>query len=361
MRPVFALFVGLVFSLAGCDVLFPGEEASDAGQQQHNISSDGGNVDAGPIACVNTFEIDAALPERLSETGLYLDIESKEVHEALWAFTPSFQLWSDDAAKARFIYLPECESIDTSDMDDWSFPVGTRFFKEFKVGEQRIETRLVERTGPGPYDFLYASYLWNDEETEATLASEDGVTAAKGTAHNIPSQASCRRCHGSHEKKGGRPSRALGFSALQLSHSDEGTKLDDLIAGGRLTHPPAAPIQLPGDDVVRAALGYLHANCGTCHNGTSDGVPQTDMNLWFDVDETNLEDTSAYRTAVGKDNKIFNDQHVTARVEPGVPETSSIVYRMEQRGNNAQMPPLATHTVDEEGLALVRAWILSLP
>jgi hypothetical protein len=34
---------------------------------------------------------------------------------------------------------------------------------------------------------------------------------------------------------------------------------------------------------------------------------------------------------------------------------------MNQRGNNAQMPPLGTHTVDLEGVEKVRAWIEGLP
>ena len=51
---------------------------------------------------------------------------------------------------------------------------------------------------------------------------------------------------------------------------------------------------------------------------------------------------------------------MTARIEPGVPESSAILYRMGERGNNAQMPPLATGIVDEEGIALIEAWVESL-
>ncbi len=111
----------------------------------------------------------------------------------------------------------------------------------------------------------------------------------------------------------------------------------------------------------RQALGYLHVNCGVCHNATRDGVPQTDMNLWIDVNQTTVEGTSTYLTAVGKANKIFNDQNVSARIQPGQPDVSSIIYRMSHRGNNAQMPPLATKKVDETGVEAVKAWILSLP
>jgi mono/diheme cytochrome c family protein len=246
-------------------------------------------------------------------------------------------------------------------MNDWSFPVGTRFYKEFVVDGKRIETRLILRTGKGPYDFLYASYLWNDAETEATLVPKEGILQAKGTTHDIPSEVACRRCHGSHEKKGGRPSRALGFSAMQLNHDNAETLLGTLVNNERLTHAPMETLKVPGNDVERGALGYLHVNCGVCHNGTRDGVPQTDMNLWIDHDQTTVETTSTYLSTVGKANKVFNDQHVTARIEPNNPDKSSIIYRMSQRGNNAQMPPLATHQVDQVGVEAVKAWILSLP
>jgi mono/diheme cytochrome c family protein len=73
-----------------------------------------------------------------------------------------------------------------------------------------------------------------------------------------------------------------------------------------------------------------------------------------------VEQTPAYLTAVGRANQSFNDQHVTARIEPGVPEASSIIYRMSERGNNAQMPPIGTTMIDEAGIALVEAWVESL-
>ena len=311
--------------------------------------------------CSNTYDVLTGLPQLLSQTGLYADIQNKEVHDALWAFVPEFQLWSDTADKQRWIYVPECDPIDTSNMDDWSFPVGTRFFKEFSVDGQRIETRLILRTGAGAYDFLYGTYEWNDDESEASLAPSEGVLEAKGTSHDIPSEAQCRRCHGSHPDRGGRPSRALGFSALQLNHDAAGILLHDLVAQERVTHAPENELKFPGNEVERQALGYLHVNCGVCHNATRDGVPQTDMNLWVGVNQTTVEGTSTYLTAVGKANKIFNDQNVSARIQPGQPDVSSIIYRMSHRGNNAQMPPLATKEVDETGVEAVKAWILSLP
>ena len=40
--------------------------------------------------------------------------------------SPRYPLWSDGAEKQRYLSLPPGTQIDTSNMDDWKFPVGTR-------------------------------------------------------------------------------------------------------------------------------------------------------------------------------------------------------------------------------------------
>ena len=44
--------------------------------------------------------------------------------------------------------VPEGEQIDTSDMNEWRFPAGTKLFKELRDGV-RVETRLMLKTGAG--------------------------------------------------------------------------------------------------------------------------------------------------------------------------------------------------------------------
>jgi hypothetical protein len=48
------------------------------------------------------------------------------------------------------------------------------------------------------------------------------------------------------------------------------------------------------------------------------------------------------------------------RIVPGDPDNSALLYRMTQRTQNIQMPPIATEAVDPVGIDLVRAWIQSL-
>ena len=66
------------------------------------------------------------LPPLLSQTGLFSDIASRTLSSGVLTYTPRYPLWSDGAGKDRFLYIPPGRPIDTSDMDRWVFPAGTR-------------------------------------------------------------------------------------------------------------------------------------------------------------------------------------------------------------------------------------------
>ena len=88
----------------------------------------------------------------MSETGLYAAGRPGRDRSGEPPFSPQYPLWSDGAAKARWIYLPPGTAIDTSDPDDWTFPVGTRFWKEFTFNGRKVETRLHVARVRGPLD-----------------------------------------------------------------------------------------------------------------------------------------------------------------------------------------------------------------
>ncbi|MGB0640712.1 MAG: hypothetical protein ACPGTU_15340, partial [Myxococcota bacterium] len=219
-----------------------GDHDSDHGSDHggtdtaHGDDHSGGHGDAPPPK-------EEALPDKLSETGLYADIISKTVAASQIHYTPQFQLWSDGADKERWATIPEGSVVNTADMNDWSVPVGSRFFKEFSVEGRRIETRMIERVGTGPRDFAFVSYLWNSDETEATKVGPEGLQNALGTSHDVPSKLGCLRCHGTHPLGGGRSSRMLGFSAIQLSHDGTDSNLNDI--SDRLSHPPDGLFTVP--------------------------------------------------------------------------------------------------------------------
>lgn len=337
-------------AMTACDYL-ASDEPDDAGAPDAPIDP----VDA---AVVDAALVDAShMPESLRDTGLYADFATGLPAPGVREYQPAYELWSDSAAKKRWIYVPEGAVIDTADMDFWSFPTGTKLWKEFTRDGVRVETRLLYKTGEGRYDWYMMAYAWNQAQTEA-LAAPGGVQDALGTGHDVPGTADCAKCH---ERM---PSTVIGFSAILLDHDLGGLTLADAIDQDLLSSPPeaAAPpyFPLPGDDTARAALGYLHTNCGNCHNPQSDVASNVPIDLRLAVDSLGaVEDTPVYTSAVGVEPQLNAGPGVTALIEPGDPAASAVHVRMSSR-QAIQMPPVGTELVDDQGLAQVDAWIESL-
>jgi hypothetical protein len=229
------------------------------------------------IACVVVLVGGTRAPSRLSETGLYDSTGAIDPRNV--PFVPQYPLWTDGAEKQRWVRLPDGAKIDVSDVDAWRFPVGTRFWKQFSWGGRKVETRMIWKASKN--DWVFATYVWNEDQTDAVLAPESGVPnvmeLARGKRHSVPGVEDCRNCHESS------PAVVLGFNALQLSddrdplapHAEPLTKgaltLRRLLETNRLEPARGELVSQPprireSDPVGRAALGYLSANCGGCHN-----------------------------------------------------------------------------------------------
>ena len=285
----------------------------------------------------------------LSATGLYKDIAHGILATGTLEYTPRFPFWSDGAGMRRFALLPAGAKIDVSDMDHWSFPAGTRFWKTFDVGGVVVETDLIEKTGPQPNDVRFSAYAWRPDGKDAEL-SPLGVKNARGTGRDSPPVGACTSCHGKLEE------RIIGFSALQLSHPAAGMTPHLLNERGLLSAPlPDAGFEIPGDATAVAALGYLHANCGHCHYEQT----KRPMHLRLKVTDHTVEETAAFRTGVGVESG-FKIAGVTTRISPAHPDASAVHYRMSVRTKGHQMPNWGTKRVDDQGLATVDAWIAQL-
>jgi len=314
----------------------------------------------------------APLPQRLAETGLYVPGATGTVRAAHLAFTPQYPLWSDGATKRRWISLPPGTAIDASDPNAWEFPRGTRLWKEFATG-RRVETRMIERLADGNWRF--ATYVWNEAGTEATLAPVAGVrianvAGAPGGRYVVPGEADCRACHE------GAATPVLGVGALQLSpdrdplapHAESpragDVDLRTLVARGLVVNlPPVLVAQAPriaarsADE--RAALGYLHGNCGHCHNAVDSGagVP---VNLLFAQDVLAPQRSARAATAgmLGRPSRVRpHGMQQPVLVAPGNAAASVLAVRMRSRAPALQMPPLGTEVADPEGVALIERWI----
>jgi len=282
---------------------------------------------------------DAPAPDgRLSSEGLYADLAAKTISKDAIELRPAYPLWSDGAEKRRWIMLPPNTTIDTSDMDHWQVPIGTKLFKEFALGGRRIETRMIERVGAT--DYRFSPFVWCPDEAEAMLTM-DGATDVLNTGHDVPSGETCESCHR------GEPGTVLGVSAVQLS-----AMLDEL----PLSQPPLRTFP-----IANPVLGMLHANCGHCH---SDGgiAAVIDLRLRLSIHDAGLpqEQTAPYLSMVGVPLTNWRADGITERVVPGDPAASGLYYRMSQRGTGAQMPPLATEVTDDVARRQLWDWIARL-
>jgi mono/diheme cytochrome c family protein len=308
-------------------------------------------------------------PLRLEDTGLYADPAAFALAEGVATFTPQYPLWSDGAKKRRFLLLPPNESIDASDPDSWSFPVGTKFWKEFAF-ERKVETRYMERKADGGW--IFATYLWSEDGKTTKRAPATGAkrahVAEDGVPFDVPSFGDCVACHGT----GSNP--VLGFGALQLSpdrdplapHAEPARPTDvDLpraAASGLVRGLPEALLRTPPrihatTPRERAVLGYLHGNCASCHRA---GGSIDALRLRFDrpaAPGLDVEGSSLAASGLLDVPSVFRVEGAHARLKGGAPRESVLWRRMATRDPCVRMPPFASNRVDDEALELVGAWI----
>lgn len=289
-----------------------------------------------------------APPATLALTGF------DDVHRL--PFSPQFALWSDGAAKRRWLHLPHGRTIDASDPDAWVFPPGTKLWKEFALGGRRLETRLIERLPDGRWRF--AAYAWSADGREARLvpdegASLSGIDGAPGGIWRIPSREDCLACHESAAVP------VLGVGAVQLGSpgpSTDGVDAATLAERGLLRNHRASPPLIARSADERAALGLLHANCGHCHNRSPNRVP---VPLTLALSATDpARATAELRRSL---TQLPARRHGGPVVVPGDAPASLLLQRMATRAPRTRMPPLGTELPDADGLALVERWITSLP
>lgn len=328
-----------------------GDAADSAGGDDSGPPHDSGAGDSG------TDGGEVALPDEpatLEEAGLYSNFAARTFAPGIRPYEPAFKLWSDGAIKDRYVYLPPGSTIDASDPDHWVLPIGTRLYKTFSFGGRPVETRLLRKNEAG---WFAATYAWN-ADSSATRRVTDGVRNALGTGYDIPDQTTCMGCHD------GASDAALGFELISLANAGTtGLNLAALNAEGLISPKLLGDYTVPGDDLERAALGWLHANCGTaCHNDSirAKGF-WTGFYMRLDSQELDaLESTALWRTGAYITSNFQPGGPTLQRLAPGKPNRSAIVYRASTRGSTAQMPPMDTNFVDEAGVATLRAWIESL-
>jgi hypothetical protein len=107
---------------------------------------------------------------------------------------------------------------------------------------------------------------------------------------------------------------------------------------------------------ARAALGYLHANCGSCH---APGTALGPLGLALEWPLASRGGVPALETTLGVESRFRfpGPDAGTHRADAERPDRSVLLRRVATRSPLAQMPPLGTRLVDDEAVALLSAWL----
>lgn len=305
-------------------------------------------------------------PSTLKCTGLYTDIVKKKIAQGIEAYSPAVPLWADFATKQRWIYLPPGTKIDASNPNEWTFPVGTKVWKEFSRDGKRVETRMWQKVVAGYW--VRTTYAWNADDSDANVSGGANLPwGTDGGIYHIPSPDECDQCHN------GRMDRILGFEAVSLGENGAtGLTLSKLVEKQLISPVPASTNLTVGDDgtgVAAVPLAWLHINCGTtCHNENPNATAYS-AGMRFRLDPTQLDGRSSAnfssRTTTLGVSPITPMWLSWQRIVPGDPTRSLVVQLITHRGTDNlvgdQMPPIATYIVDTTDAQNVIDWIAKMP
>jgi hypothetical protein len=216
------------------------------------------------------------------------------------------------------------------------FPVGTVFSKTFSFDGRLVETRLLIHRAKG---WVGVPYVWNREQTEATLAVSGDFTTVRANGRDIeyavPNVNQCRSCH---DQAG--DTVPLGPTVRSL---DAAT-----LARLGIAVPTAAAATLES-----RARAYLDVNCATCHNpsGSAMAIP-----LDLSYGQTLPASFGVKQIAT----KPVDAPGLRLIIAPGEPGASILVYRMRSTDQKIGMPTIGHSATDREGVALISEWIRSM-
>ncbi len=326
-------------------------------------------AETGPRASVILAEKPA---EKLSEYGLFATANAGAApSEGVVPYDLVNALFSDYAAKHRLVYVPKGQGA-TYDPDTvFDFPVGSVLIKTFAFGpdmrdpalnERFIETRLLIHKAEG---WVAYPYIWNAEQTEATYAPVGGrqtidTISPEGAPltidYAVPNRNQCKECHAQ-----GDALIPIGPSARNLNHVGPAgvNQLANWTERGILTgapaDAPAAPAVYGDAPLGDRARAWLDINCAHCHKA---GGGASNSGLFLAWNETDPTGWGVHKrpTAAGRG----AGQHLFV-IEPGHPESSIVVHRIESTEPGVLMPELGRTVVDEKGVALIREWIAAMP
>lgn len=305
--------------------------------------------------------------DKLSEYGFFTGaIKELRPVAGILPYELATPLFTDYALKDRFIVLPRGKAIQYKDSGALDFPDSTFIIKNFAYTDTAgqkilIETRLLFKD-PAEGQWKVMNYLWNKEQTEAdrwitgkrvpiTLLNDDKQPVS--TVYQVPNTNDCKRCHSSNGTL-----MPIGPKARNVHYNNQ---LTQWATSGALQGLPADVRALPvwTDSVhytlEQRARAYLDVNCAHCHTKGGD-ADNTGLFLEYEQQQPNHLGLLKQPVSAGNGAGGLNFD-----VVPGNAAQSILIHRMNSTEPGTAMPELARTLVHKEGLALITAWVNSLP
>ena len=321
----------------------------------------------------------ADAPQQLSAYGLF-EGEPREQRPASGVVPYDLRsaLFSDYASKLRFIKLPAGQKAHWSADHVLDFPVGTIIAKTFAYPTDMrepggrvdlLETRILLHQKAG---WIGLPYVWNEEETEATLKLAGTMlpaswidTAGQRVDHQymVPNANQCKGCHRVEDdtfEPIGPKARYLNKDFAyadgpenQLAHWTrvgilEGAPAPDAVARVPVWDDPAS------GTLEDRARTYLEINCAHCHS-TGGPARTTGLDLTWGAHEPVKLGVYKFPVAAGRGSgdRLYG-------IVPGKPDQSILMYRITSLDPGVMMPELGRRMVHTEGVELLREWIAAM-
>ncbi|MEM8884625.1 MAG: PQQ-dependent sugar dehydrogenase [Planctomycetota bacterium] len=296
------------------------------------------------------------MPSLLSQTGFFRDTANRVPVAGVIAYDVNAAHWADGSTSERWIALPGEARIGFAETGAWNFPGGTIFVKQFNLAGRPVETRVLVNARSGWRGY---SYRWNAGGTDATLVDEDGTTedipVPGGTQEwQFPARADCMTCHNA------AAGYALSVRTRQLNRDfDYAARTDNQLRAwnniglfdrdiGDASQYGAFEDPYGSGPETARARSYLEVNCASCH--LPNGPTAVNIDYRFDTAENamNIFDVVPSNGSLGLPGE--------RRAVAGAKEISTTWERMRRTGA-LRMPPRGSLLVDDQGVALVGAWI----
>lgn len=315
-------------------------------------------------------------PATLSGFGFFADARNQVPARGVVPYSIITPLFSDYAVKYRFVYVPKGKKIRYVAHEAFAFPVGAALIKTFAFPAdlrkpdtdiRLVETRVLLRHADGWHAW---AYLWNDAQTEARLKivgahvpvdtiGPDGRPLSIHYA--VPNKNQCKGCHALAGEIIPLGPKARNLNGPPEHGSGEENQLAHWTRAGILAGAPApqdAPAVPDWRDEAAAldarARAWLDVNCAHCHRRQG---PASNSGLFLTWNEQDPVARGVRKRPVaaggGTGGRSFD-------IDPGHPENSILLYRVESTEPGVMMPELGRTLTDPRAVDLLRAWIAAI-